>query len=136
MRRSCFVLVLALLAITAFSPRPADAQTCTECVTLVGGDWDYLEEHLDYNGGGFSTYDLGVVEKIRIYGGNDIITPAILQGYTDNQVDVSGDGQFTVNDGWRLLKMKSYMADAGLSSLDLVDFYDCAHRYILNICPR
>lgn len=134
MRRACFAF--ALLALALFLPGSAAAQTCSECVTLVGGDWDYLETYLDYNGGGFATYDLGVVEKIRLYGGNDVVTPAIVQGYRDNAVDVTGDGQYTVGDAWRLIKLQDYLSAAGLSSLDLVDFHDCANRYVLNICPR
>jgi len=130
-------LGLALLVLLGISPSPASAQTCDECLQLIGGDWSVLDQ-LDFNGNGFTTFDLVIIRRLQINSGLNVITINNLTGLAVGGVDVTGDGVYTtsgsLSDFAIVQKLVFFLAGAGVSQIDLDDLINCGRMYILGIC--
>ena len=133
-RRYVFLGILQATILLGFGVPAASAQTCAECVDVIGGDWSALDQ-LDFNGNGFTTFDLIVFRRIQLLTGIDVLTVSDLIELATNQVDITGDGVYDDEDFSRIQTIFFFMSNTGLGSIDITEFIDCARLYILGVCP-
>lgn len=133
LQRFVFIGLLQVVILFGFGAPTASAQDCSDCLAVVGGDWSALEQ-LDFNGNGFTTFDLVVIRRLQLLSGLNVLTLNNLTGLAVNQVDVTGDGVYDSNDFAIIQKLVFFLSNTGLTSLDVDAFIDCARLYILGVC--
>lgn len=133
-RRYVFLGILQAAILFGFGVPAASAQTCADCVDVIGGDWAALEQ-LDFNGNGFTTFDLVVIRRVQLFSGLNVITMSDLIDLVVNQVDINGDGVYDANDFAILQQLAFFLINTGLNAIDVDAFIDCARLYILGVCP-